>query len=245
MFDFGALEERLTAHVTARMVELARLKPGQRVVDVGCGDGVVARAALARVTPGGSVHGVDPDAGAIERGRSARESGLSFEVSTAEAFRCAEPFDAAFARWSLASMADPSAAVRSIALALKPGAPWVFATWASAEWWSIPRRVIERLASLPARPAGAPGALRFANVGEAVTLVAPWFEVEVTEQLETPVVEGPPERLTAWVEHVFGAWLKTVPDVNACRAELRREFEPLSRLSGTTHLVLARRSLRT
>lgn len=242
VFDFAGLEARLTAHVTERMLTLAGLRAGQSVVDVGCGDGVVARAALKRVQPGGSVHGFDPDAAAIARARAQTVEGLSWEVSTAEAFQSTHRFDAALARWSLASMPEPSAALAAIAHTLRPGAPFVFATWASAQWWSVPRAVIERFVTLPRRPDGAPGALRFATVEHALALLAPWFQVEAVEQLESAVVEGAPELLSAWVEHVFAGWMNAVPDVVACRATLRSEFERYPRLSGTTHLVLARRS---
>lgn len=245
VFDFSGLEARLTAHVTERMITLAELRAGQRVVDVGCGDGVVARAALKRVQPGGVVHGFDPDAAAIDRARAHTVEGLSWERSTAEAFRSTEWFDAALARWSLAAMADPSAALEAIADVLRPGAALVFATWASAEWWSIPRAVIERFVALPRRPAGAPGAMRFANIDDALALLKLRFQVEAVEQVATPVVEGPPELLVAWVEHVFGGWMTAAPDLAACRAALRDEFVRHSRLSGTTHLVLARRSLGT
>lgn len=242
VFEFAGLEARLTSHVTERMLTLAGLRAGQAVVDVGCGDGVVARAALKRVQPGGSVHGFDPDAAAIGRARAQTIEGLSWEVSTAEAFQSPHRFDAALARWSLASMPEPSAALTALAHTLRPGAPFVFATWASAEWWSVPRAVIERFVTLPPRRVGAPGALRFADVEHALVLLAPWFQVEAVERLDSAVIEGAPELLAAWVEHVFGGWTTTVPDLAACRAALRSEFERYPRLSGTTHLVLARRS---
>ena len=38
-----------------RMAEAARLAPGQKVLDVACGTGVLAREAATRVAPGGSV----------------------------------------------------------------------------------------------------------------------------------------------------------------------------------------------
>lgn len=245
MFDFSALEARLTAHVTERMLTVAELRAGQRVVDVGCGDGVVAFAALKRVQPGGVVHGFDPDAAAIGRARARAVEGLSWELSTAEAFRSTEQFDAALARWSLASMRDPPAALAAIAHTLRPGAAFVFATWASAEWWSTPRAVIERFVALPRRAEGAPGAMRFSNVDHALELLAPRFEVELVEQVDTEVVEGPPELLMAWAEHVFAGWMTTEPEFDACRAALRAEFHRHRRLGGTTHLVLARRATAT
>jgi len=50
----------------AEFVELAALRPGERVLDVACGTGVVARIAAQRVGPGGRVVGVDLNPGMID-----------------------------------------------------------------------------------------------------------------------------------------------------------------------------------
>ena len=50
----------------AVLLELARLQPGERVLDAACGTGVVARAAMARVGTAGKVTGVDLNPGMLE-----------------------------------------------------------------------------------------------------------------------------------------------------------------------------------
>jgi SAM-dependent methyltransferase len=52
------------------LVDLAQLRPGERVVDVACGTGIVARIAAARVGPTGSVVGVDLNPGMLSVARS-------------------------------------------------------------------------------------------------------------------------------------------------------------------------------
>lgn len=47
------------------VADAAGLRPGQRVLDVGCGTGVHARAAARRVGPTGRVVGVDPNEGML------------------------------------------------------------------------------------------------------------------------------------------------------------------------------------
>ena len=49
------------------LVELAQPRRGERVVDVACGTGIVARIAAARVGPTGAVVGVDLNPGMFER----------------------------------------------------------------------------------------------------------------------------------------------------------------------------------
>src|SRR5260370_16271357 len=53
------------------LVELAHPRPGERVVDVACGTGIVARIAAARVGPTGAVVGVDLNPGMLSVARSA------------------------------------------------------------------------------------------------------------------------------------------------------------------------------
>lgn len=52
------------------LIELAALKPGERVLDVACGTGIVARLAAARVGSGGKVVGLDVNEGMLEVARS-------------------------------------------------------------------------------------------------------------------------------------------------------------------------------
>src|SRR5262245_45317670 len=57
------------------LVELAHPRPGERVVDIACGTGVVARIAAARVGPSGSVVGVDLNPGMLTVARSIATAG--------------------------------------------------------------------------------------------------------------------------------------------------------------------------
>jgi ubiquinone/menaquinone biosynthesis C-methylase UbiE len=61
-----------------RLVELARLAPGEAVLDVGCGTGGLALAAKRQVGEAGVVHGVEPSPAMLARARRrAARDGLS------------------------------------------------------------------------------------------------------------------------------------------------------------------------
>jgi ubiquinone/menaquinone biosynthesis C-methylase UbiE len=71
-----------------RTVDLADLSPGETVLEIGCGTGAVARAARARLGPGGHVFGIDPSGEmiAVARRKAARERlQIDFRVAGIEA----------------------------------------------------------------------------------------------------------------------------------------------------------------
>jgi len=71
-----------------KALDLAELKPGESVLDVGCGTGTLAIAAKRRVGPGGSVSGIDASPEMIARAeKKARKAGteVRFKNALAEA----------------------------------------------------------------------------------------------------------------------------------------------------------------
>jgi len=77
-----------------KSLDLAELKPGESVLDVGCGTGTLAIAAKRRVGPEGNVHGIDASPEMIARAeKKARKAGVEvgFKNTLAEAL----PFPAA------------------------------------------------------------------------------------------------------------------------------------------------------
>ena len=80
----------------AKVLRLARLQPGEAVLDVGCGTGTLAIAAKRHVGPTGTVHGIDASSEMLARAeKKARKAGV--EVVLRNAMAQALPFpDAQF-----------------------------------------------------------------------------------------------------------------------------------------------------
>jgi len=150
----------------------AGLSPGERVLDVGCGCGATSIELARRVSPGGSVLGVDVStvmlAAAREAAGRAGVEGLDF--ANADAQNAEFPkggFDVAFSRFGVMFFADPPAAFANLRRALRPGGRLAFACWqalAKNPWMALPLSAALRHMPPPAPPVpGAPGPFAFAD----------------------------------------------------------------------------------
>jgi len=132
------LFERCAQGVSNRLVELARIKSGDRVLDIATGTGEPAITAARAVGPSGRVIGVDHSSGMLDVARRRAASlGLSnVEYREGDAASLHEPpgsFDAIVCRWGLMFVPDLAAAARGIREALKPGGRLATAVWDSGD----------------------------------------------------------------------------------------------------------------
>ncbi len=103
----------------APVVDLLAPQPGERILDLGCGDGVLTEKLL---TSGADVMGVDASADMIE---AAQAKGLNVRRLDAEHLDFSSEFDAVFSNAALHWMLDPDAVIAGVGRALKPGGRFV------------------------------------------------------------------------------------------------------------------------
>jgi ubiquinone/menaquinone biosynthesis C-methylase UbiE len=119
------LQGRLYNDYTEHALRLAGLRPGMRVLDVGCGPGDVSFVAARLVGPTGTVLGVDAAPEMIELARTrAAQQGLSavhFTRAAIDAIALAEPVDAVVGRLILMHLPDPAATLRQLSTWVRPG----------------------------------------------------------------------------------------------------------------------------
>jgi trans-aconitate methyltransferase len=100
----------------AAALDLLDPRPGEHILDVGCGDGALTRKIIER---GASVVGIDSSPDMID---AAKAAGLDAHLLDAAKMRFDSEFDAAFSNAALHWMLDKEAVAAAIFRALKPGA---------------------------------------------------------------------------------------------------------------------------
>ena len=122
----------------SRLLEMVELRPGERVLDVACGTGLVTFPAAQTVAPDGEAVGTDISSGMVEAARALaaerRIGNVSFERMDAEHHDLPDAsFDAALCALGLMYVPDPQQALREQYRLLKPGGRAGAAVWGQRE----------------------------------------------------------------------------------------------------------------
>ena len=151
--------DRRFAPVIEHVIELARLRPGDHLLDLGTGTGSVAMRAAALVAPGGSVTGIDLSPGMLRqaeaRAAAAGEAGIEFREGSATAIPAADAFaDVLTASLCMMFVPDRAAAARECARVLRPGGRFVAAVWGGPDVCDLIRlqQTAARFSSSPLPP---------------------------------------------------------------------------------------------
>jgi SAM-dependent methyltransferase len=179
------------------------VRPGESVLDAGCGCGGTTAALAARVGPAGAVVGVDLSAAMIDAARD-RFPGLSFVAGDLASVPL-PPVDAVYSRMALMLLDPPAPGLAAIRRALRPGgrlAATVFRSGRENPWLALVLLgAAPHLGPLPPLPMGdEPGPFTWAEPSRAsAALTAAGFgAVSVTPVDVT--VDAPPEALEWLIE---------------------------------------------
>ncbi len=141
---------------SARVAQAASLRPGDRVLDVACGTGVLARAAAERIAPGGSVTGLDSSEAMIAVAKRIAPA-IEWREASAESLPFDDrSFDAVVSQFGLMFFADRAAALREVRRVLRERGRLALAVWDALERsapFSALARLLDRLVGRPAADA--------------------------------------------------------------------------------------------
>lgn len=258
---YDGIESRLTASLSERMLDLAGVGPGMRVLDLATGPGEPALRAAQRVAPDGLVVGLDLDDKVLDLAREkAQQRGIAnLELRSGDATAVLDVplnyFDAATVRWGLMYMSSPVAALVNIFNALRPKGLMVAALWAEPDrvpFYTLPRRLLERYRAVPAIDFEAPGPFRYADLDRITRdFTAAGFSLDHVEEMEVNVFEAAgAEEMIDWVRALgLTRLMQGLPEEDQLAwerdlAQALREKAAggLLQLGGVTRIVVGRKT---
>ena len=159
------------APLTQVLVERIGFRPGQSVVDIGCGAGSLCLEAKQRIGQSGHVTGVDVSLPLVtEAKRRSLEAGVDISFIHGDAQTVKLPrADAVISRFGVMFFEDRQAGFENLRRALKPQGRLVFLCWQAPEenaWFWLPNRALEGLVELEPPLPSAPGPFALEDAAE-------------------------------------------------------------------------------
>lgn len=162
--------DQMTGPFGEAALKAADARPGERVIDVGCGCGATSMALAKAVGAGGSVLGVDVSRPMLElaRKRAGGVSNLRFEEGDASSARLPDAQDLLYSRFGIMVFAQPVAAFAHMRQSLRAGGRLAFVCWQSPGdnlWASVPVQAARTALGITPTPPdpNAPGPFAFAD----------------------------------------------------------------------------------
>jgi ubiquinone/menaquinone biosynthesis C-methylase UbiE len=207
---------------TDRLIEIAGIRPGMRVLDLACGAGSQTFQAAARVGPNGNVVACDISATMLAH---VRQNATAAGFQNVETLECAAEeldvtlpaFDAAISRLGLMLFPSPSSALKATQRVLKPGARFAALVFATPDknpfMWQTMAILLRCAGKSPPKP-GQPGIFALGGTGILERLMrenglAHVQTEHVTASLKLPTASHALEMM----QEAFGAYRAVVADL--------------------------------
>jgi enediyne biosynthesis protein CalE5 len=208
---WSELIDQRSSKISERLVELAGVEPGSRVLDIAAGYGEPSLTAARRAGPEGRVVATDISAEMIAFGRqraaNAGVDNLEFVEAGANALDFPQDsFDAAVSRWGIIFEPDGEGAAARVRGFLKPGARFAISSWGTPDevpFLAIPMRTVMQRLGVDPPPPGTPGPLS-RPTPEALggLLESGGFSDVTVEKTEVSFSWESPEEFTTFVKEI-------------------------------------------
>lgn len=255
--DRQAHTDATLARVSEALLALAAPRPGERVLDVGCGCGASTLELARAVGPAGRVTALDISGPMLAEARARAEAAGVDNVDWQQADAASaalEAFDLLVSNFGLMFFGDPLAAFAHLRRAAGPGARLAFVCWqalAGNPWLEVPMRAVApHVPPRPPRSPGAPGMFALADPGRVAELLtgAGWASPAIEPlELELDIAAGRGLEEAVLQSTRIGAvngWLRdqSAETVAAATASIREALQPYRdgasvRLPGAMWLV--------
>ena len=242
--DRQQTQDIVLAPVSEALIERARAKAGERVLDVGCGCGATTIAFAQKVGATGHVTGIDISGPMLARARQLAPAGLpvDFVLADATVYPFApESFDLLASRFGVMFFAEPARSFANMRKALRPSGRLAFACWRDPRenpFFMAPLQAVYKHApKLPQLGPEDPGPFSFASearvnrilraagfTGIAMEPCDLWLDIAVGRGLEAAV------EATLEIGPAARALFEQPPDVRAAATlSIREALAPFAR----------------
>lgn len=242
-WDAGLYDEKhsFVWKMAGGLLELLDAKPGERILDIGCGTGHLTAQIAAT---GAHVIGVDRSAEMIRKARAAHPS-LQFEVADARELSFARPFDAIFSNATLHWITEPDRAVAAISSALRPGGRFVAEFGGKGNIAALIEAFHRAWKNLNL-PGPFPNPWYYPSLGEYAGLLE-GYHLEVTYGTlfdRTTTLEDGERGLSNWLDMFGGSIAERLPANLQEQLKLEVEHESRHDLFRSGHWIIDYRRLR-